>query len=95
MSLLYQLLDEHEKLLKEKGYDELSLNSPDKPGLFMQYLKYNLGYALKESLMDDDQSTFNMKTVGFFNNDRDIVLFNLHYLFDREYSTKCVSLKFS
>lgn len=82
MSLFYNLLDEHEALLKKRGYDEESLNSPYKKGWLMNDLKRNLSKAVNEILIDDSPTKFTLKATGFFNDDQDIVNFYLHYLFD-------------
>ncbi|OMP80030.1 hypothetical protein [[Flexibacter] sp. ATCC 35208] len=84
MSLVYQLLNEQEHLLTSKGYDEKSLNSPDKAGYLLKELQRQLGICLRDSLVDDGPFEFQLRTVGFYNNDRDCVSFNLHYSFDPE-----------
>lgn len=82
MSLFNHLLEDSCRLLTEKGFDEASLNSPDKPGWLFQQLRYALSNALRESLENQQPVDFKLKAIGFFNDDKDIVLFNLHFLFD-------------
>lgn len=90
MSLFFNLLDEEQKRLTEKGYDEQSLNSPDKPGWLFSQLRSNLSMAVRDSLVENGPFTFELRAVGFFNDDKDFVIFNLHYRADFEQGTLSV-----
>ncbi len=82
MSDFINILDNHRELLYERGYDEIGLGSPDKPGLFMRRLERLFSDCLQKSLFDDSRKDFFIDAVGFFNNDVDLVLFNFHYEVD-------------
>lgn len=82
MSLL-DIFSEHEALLRKKGYDEESLNSPDRKGWMARQLLQHLGRAVKEMFYDDTPTDFSLKPVAFFE-DKDIVLYHLNYRFDPE-----------
>ncbi|MGJ7033303.1 hypothetical protein [Niabella hirudinis] len=81
MSLFHDLLQEQINLLKEKGYEEKVLNSPYKDGLLFTQLRQEFSNALHESLREDEPATFQIATVGFFNNDKDIVQISFSYEF--------------
>lgn len=87
MSLFYHLLEAAQQQLSEKGFDEQSLNSPDKPGWLFTQLRNGLSLALRESIQDKAPAAFELKALGFFNDDKDHVLFKLHYLFDADAGT--------
>lgn len=84
MSLFNNLLDEQIDILKEKGYNEKSINSPDKEGTLFTQLRRNFSGALRESWLEGEPVTFQVPAIGFFNDDADIVLFKLGYEFDLE-----------
>jgi hypothetical protein len=84
MSLFYRLLEEHEQILKSKGYDEKSLNSPDREGLLFKSLRYELSLAFKNSVLDTDRKEFTLNALGFFNDDKDMLVYKLYYSFDPE-----------
>ena len=90
MSLFYHILEDTQHLLTEKGFDETSLSSPDKPGWLFQQLRNQLSLALRESLAYNEPADFQLKATGFFNEDKDIVLFNLHFLFDASAGTLAI-----
>lgn len=79
MSLFYNILDEQNELLKQKGYDEVSLNSPYKDGWFMRELEISFSLASNEAHRLNEKVEFDIKAIGFFNGDRDIVVFRFHY----------------
>jgi len=81
-ALFNKLLSEHEKLLFHRGYDEKSLNSPFKSGWLVRELKQYLGWAIRQMFWDDSPVDFVLKPVGFFNNEQEIVQFQLKYSFD-------------
>lgn len=87
MSLFNILLDEQIDILKEKGYDEKSTNSPDKEGLLFTRLHTGFSNALHESWLEGEPVTFEIPAIGVFNGYIDIVLFKLGYEFDLEKST--------
>jgi len=90
MSLFYQILDEHKNLLLSKGYDETSLNSPDKEGRFIRQLQINLSQAIKDAHNFQETESFDLKATGFFNDDADIVRFKLHYEYNPNDMQLCV-----
>ena len=79
MSLFYNILEEQKDLLERKGYDELSLNSPYKNGWFMREVEIGFSLASNEASRLNEIVDFDVKAIGFFNNDRDIVVFKFHY----------------
>lgn len=82
MSLFYNLLEEQVSLLKDKGYEEKSIGSPDKEGWLFTQLRRNFSDALHQSWQEGEPVAFKIATTGFFNNDKDIVHFKLNYEFD-------------
>lgn len=88
MSIYYDLLQEQINLLKEKGYEEKSINSPDKEGWLFTQLRRNFSDALHQSWLEGEPVAFQIATTGFFNNDKDIV----HFRFDYEFNPESNSL---
>lgn len=84
MSIFFNQLQEQIDLLKSKGYNEESLNSPDKEGWLFTQLKRSFSDALHQSWQESDSISFSLRTTGFFNDDKDIINIQLHYLFDIE-----------
>lgn len=82
MSLFYNLLEEQVSLLKDKGYEEKSIGSPDKEGWLFTQLRRNFSDALHQSWQEGEPVAFKIATTGFFNNDKDIVHFKFNYEFD-------------
>lgn len=87
MSLYYNLLYEQINLLKEKGYEEKSISSPNKEGWLFAQLRRNYSDALHQSWLEGDPVTFQIATSGFFNNNKDIVHFKFSYEFNPENSS--------
>lgn len=81
MSLFHDLLQEQINLLKEKGFEEKLIDSPYKEGLLFTQLRQEFSNALHQSLREDEPTTFQIATVGFFNNDKDIVHISFSYEF--------------
>lgn len=91
MSLYYNLLQEQVDLLKEKGYEEKIIGSPDKEGWLFTQLHRGFSNALHQSLQEGEPVTFQIAATGFFNEDKDIVHFKFDYEFNLERNT--LSLK--
>lgn len=79
MSLLWNIFDEHKHLLESKGYDEKSLNSPLREGWLIEQLQINLSQSVKDAHNFQETTCFDLRPIGFFNNDAEVVLFELHY----------------
>lgn len=90
MSLYYDLLQEQTSLLKEKGYEEKSIGSPDKEGWLFTQLRRGFSDALHQSWQEGESVAFQIATTGFFNNDKDIVHFRFGYEFNLESNTLCI-----
>lgn len=84
MSLFYNLLKEQVSVLKNKGYEEKSIGSPDKEGWLFTQLHRNFADALHQSWQEGEPVSFQIATTGFFNDDKDIVHFKFNYEFDLE-----------
>lgn len=84
MSLFYQILDEHKELLESRGFTEEALSSPDKPGWFMRQLHLQFSKCSHDAHLFNEIQEFDLKAIGFFDNDADIVLFKFHYQFNPE-----------
>lgn len=84
MSLFHQIVDEHKELLKSKGYTEEALNSPDKPGSYMRMFAIQFSMNKQDAHRYNEKEEFELKTVGFFNNDKDVLVFKLNYQYDPE-----------
>lgn len=84
MSLFYNLLEEQINLLKQKGYEEKSIDSPDKDGWLFIQLHRSFSDALHQSWQEGESVSFKIATTGFFNDNRDIVHFKFGYEFDPE-----------
>lgn len=81
MGLFNMLLDEMEQLFKIRGYDEETLKNPDKKGTLYHSLRRNLSRAV--NLNDGDETIgFEEKTVGFYNDDKNILVFTFHFEYD-------------
>lgn len=87
MSIYYDLLQEQINLLKEKGYEEKFIRSPDKEGLLFTQLRLSFSDALHECWQEGETATFQISTTGFFNDDKDIVHFKFGYAFNPENNT--------
>ena len=84
MSHYYHLLEEQIQLLRNKGYDEKSLNSPDKEGHLFTDLRRNFSAAVHQAWQEGEPVSFTLRTTGFFNDDRDMMHVKLQYLFNPE-----------
>lgn len=84
MSLFFNQLKEQTDLLKNKGYDEKSLSSPDKGGWLFNQLQRSFSDALHQSFQEGGPISFSLCTTGFFNDNKDIVHFKLDYSFHLE-----------
>ena len=82
MSDFITILDNHRELLRERGYDEIGLGSPDEPGLFMKRLEFLFSECVQKSRFDKSIKDFFIDAIGFFNSDTDLVVFKFHYEFD-------------
>jgi hypothetical protein len=79
MGLLHDMVDEQIHLLKSRGYDEESLKSPNKPGSLAAQLSAKKSQEIHRSLFDPTPSSFEIDTVGFFNNNAETAHFKLKY----------------
>lgn len=84
MSVFYNILDEHRDLLKSKEYDEVSLHSPDKVGWFMRQLKIYFSVGSNDAHKFNEKNEFDLKAIGFFNHDMDMVVFKFNYEYNPE-----------
>jgi len=84
MSDFLNILNNHRELLEERGYDEIGLGSPDKPGLFMEKLEFLFSTCVHEARFNKEKRDFFIEAYGFFENDNDLVVFKFHYEFDPE-----------
>ncbi|WP_300601990.1 hypothetical protein [Niabella sp.] len=82
MSLFYTFLDEQIKLLKEKGYDEKSINSPNTEGVLFSELRRNFSFALHQSYSENNAVDFSIDAIGYFNEHKDVICFKFNYQFD-------------
>lgn len=84
MSVFYNILDEQKDLLKSKGYDEVSLHSPDKEGWLMRQLQIYFSISSNDAHKFGEKNDFDLKAIGFFNHDMDMVLFRFNYEYNPE-----------
>lgn len=91
MSQLDKDLGYFEDLFRKMRYDEGSLQSYDKPGIFMRQLRYKYGYAVRMALQSGEIEGFDVGTTGFFRDDRDIVQFRAFF----EYNPEVAKLSFT
>src|SRR5690242_2293998 len=84
MSLFYDMVEEQQVLMKEKMYDENSLDSPEKKGRFMHQFQAQFSKALNEAHHLKETIDFDLKTVGFFGRGVDLVIFNFSYQYNPE-----------
>ena len=89
MSLFYKTLEEHKQLLEAKKYDEKSLGAAEREGWFMRQLTSSFSLSSNQALRFDEVTDFDLKMIGFFNNNRDIV----HFHFSYEYDPQTMDLK--
>lgn len=84
MSLTLQIIDEFVGLLKNRGYDEQSLDNPARPGLIADQLSAKIRTALHESLTWNENTAFEFKTFGYFDGFPNPVFFTMKFEFDIE-----------
>ncbi|MBZ4188972.1 hypothetical protein [Niabella beijingensis] len=82
MSLFYNLLEEQISILKQKGYEEKMINSPDREGLLFSQLHQKFSFALHQSFAEKDSIEFEIRATGFYENHKSIVCFKFNYLFN-------------
>jgi len=82
MSLFYRFFDEQINLLKEKGYEEKTTNSPNVEGTLFSEFQRNFSFALHRRYGEDDAVDFSISGIGYFNEHKDVVCFKFNYQFD-------------
>ena len=80
--MFYNLLEEQISILKQKGYDEKSINSPDREGLLFSQLHQKFSFALHQSFAEKDSIDFEIRATGFYDNHKHIICFKFNYLFN-------------
>lgn len=91
MSIYHDLLQEQINVLKEKGYQEKSIGSPDKEGWLLTQLRRSFSDALHQSWHEGESVAFQIATTGFFNDNKDIVHFRFGYEFNPENNSLTMS----
>jgi hypothetical protein len=81
-----QIKEKQTALLESKGYDELSLDSPDYPGYARETLCAYIDNKLPDAFANKVATSFNIELTGLFNKHerKDIVYFNLGYAYQPE-----------
>lgn len=87
MSIYHELLQEQINILKEKGYEEKAIGSPDKEGWLFTQLRHGFSDALHQSWQEGESVAFQIATTGFFIDNKDIVHFRLGYEFSPEHNS--------
>lgn len=82
MSPFYNLLEEQISILKQKGYEEKTIKSPDREGLLFLQLHQKFSLALHESFSQKDSIEFEIRATGFYEDHKRIVCFKFNYLFN-------------
>ncbi|MBX2924760.1 MAG: hypothetical protein KF746_21340 [Chitinophagaceae bacterium] len=91
MSLYHDLLQEQINILKEKGYEENYIGSPDKEGWLFTQLRRGFSDALHQSWQEGESVAFQIATTGFFNDNKNIVHFRFEYEFNLENNSLAMS----
>jgi len=89
MSLFHHTLEEHRQLLEAKGYTEKNLDAPDRDGWYMRQFKANFSLCSNQAHRYDEVTDFDLKMIGFFNDNKDVV----HFTFNYEYDPQTLELK--
>lgn len=84
MDKFSEILELQGDLLTTKGYDEKGLNSPDKPGRFLKQVERQFSLALREAHTLNETVQFDIKSIGFFNDDADLIVFTFNYEYNPE-----------
>lgn len=74
-----KMIDDQVALLARKGYDEARLQSFSNPGDYRQYLTRHVAQRVVESSWAEDERLAVLSVRGFFNNDREVVNFNISF----------------
>lgn len=72
----------HRELLQIKGYDETTLKNNGIADRLVTRLQINLSKCICKAISDKTTTSFFLSTVGFFNDNSDVVLFRFHYQYD-------------
>ncbi|MVT07737.1 hypothetical protein [Chitinophaga tropicalis] len=84
MSIYHELYEAHKVLLSDRGFDEQTLSSPNRDGFLFDTLRVQLDQCIREMTLGETKTGFSLLTVGFFNNDKDMVNYRLDYNFDAD-----------
>lgn len=80
--LSLQLIKEQEHLLKAKGLDQDSLQSPERKGYFMHRLHAELLRCINQSILDNEVQHFILDSSGFFDDHTVLINFRFNFQFD-------------
>lgn len=82
MSLIYKLLEEQINVLKQKGYEEKTINSPDREGLLFSQLHQKFSFAIHQGFAEKEPIDFEILATGFYERHKSIVCFKFNYQFN-------------
>jgi hypothetical protein len=88
---LITILDEHRELMLERGYADIGLGTAEEPGIYMQQLEQQFSFHIQDTLFKKDNREFDLKAIGFFNEEQHLVNFLFHYKLDAR--NKMIELK--
>lgn len=93
MSLFYTILGQHQDALIDKGYNEQTLNSPNRDGLLLKQLKINFSKAMNESFRFNEKVEFELHATATLKNNVTVEIY-LHYCFDNESDLQLRNVKY-
>lgn len=79
---LLNILEEHCELLQQRGYEEIGLGSLEEPGIYLQQLEQVFSHQIQEAQFNKSIREFDVRAVGFFNEEKDVIDFLFHYEFN-------------
>lgn len=82
MADLIKILEEHITILHARGYAEIGLGTEDEPGYFVKQMENAFSHNLKGSGSEKNIQAFELKGIGFFNNETDMIEFIFRYKFN-------------
>lgn len=83
MSEFFHIQDAHLNLLRDKGYHEKDLGSPNKEGLLFKNFQSQLSTAVNEALRFNESTDFSIDAIGYFEKQlKNPVNINIAYRFD-------------
>lgn len=79
MNNLLKILEEHCELLRDRGYEEIGLGTLEEPGVYLKQMEQIFSYNIQEAQFNKSIREFDVRGIGFFNEEKDPIDFLFHY----------------